>query len=395
MISKVQLPNEKLRGIKMGGGIRDVVDLATRLEKQGRTIYHLEIGRPDFDSPKAAKDAAIQAIKDGFVHYADMRGVEELREALSEKLRLENNLAVSPENILVTVGAAAALSTAALTLLNRGDEVIVPTPCFLAYPALCEMSGAKMVPVPCRFENNFQLDPAELEAAITGKTRMLVLNSPNNPSGAAVRRDLMEAVARLAVEHDLIVVSDECYERFFYDGEHVSIASLPGMEERAITVGASSKTYSMTGWRIGYMAMPAWVTPHANRTHLFLNTSPTTFAQYGYAAALRDAEPEVKSMIAEYKERRDLVVGYLRQMPGLGVVVPEGAFYVFPSVEKTGMTDSELCSYLLEEAGVALVPGEAFEMPGFIRIAYCKSKETLKAAMESMKSALEKRLGGE
>lgn len=390
MIEKVKLPNEKLKAIKMGGGIRDVVDLATRLEKEGKTIYHLEIGRPDFDSPQVAKDGAIKAIEDGFVHYADMRGVEELRAALSEKLKIENDIRVSPENILVTVGAAAALSTTALTILNRGDEVIVPIPCFLAYPALCEMAGAKMVPVPCRFENGFQLDPADLKAAITDRTRMIILNSPNNPSGAAIRKDVMEVIAKIAIENDLIVVSDECYERFFYEGEHVSIGSLPGMDERTITIGASSKTYSMTGWRVGYMAMPEWVTPHANRTHLFLNTSPTTFAQYGYMEALGHAELEVVKMIREYKERRDLVVGYLKDMNGLETVVPEGAFYVFPRVTKTGMTDVEFCSYILEHAGVAIVPGEAFETPGFVRIAYCKSKDYLRDAMESMKKAMER-----
>ena len=390
MIGKVKLPNEKLAAIKMGGGIRDVMDLATKLEKQGKTIYHLEIGRPDFDSPKVAKDAVIKAVEDGFVHYADMRGVEELRVALSEKLKIENHIDVSPENILATVGGAAALATSVLTILNRGDEVIVPIPCYLAYPALCEMVGAKMVPVPCTFENGFQLDAQDLEAAINDKTRMIILNSPCNPSGAAFRRDVMEKIAEIAIKHDLIVVSDECYERFFYDGEHVSIASLPGMAERTITIGSSSKTYSMTGWRVGYMAMPEWVTVHANRTHLYLNTSPTTFAQYGYTAALQHAEPEVVAMIAEYKERRDLVIDYLKRMPGLEVVVPEGAFYVFPRITKTGKTDVEFCSYILEEAGVAIVPGEAFETPGFVRLAYCKSKDYLTAAMESMKAALEK-----
>lgn len=390
MIKKIKLPNEKLSAIKMGGGIRDVMDLATRLEKDGKTIYHLEIGRPDFDSPKVAKDAAIQAIEEGYVHYADMRGVEELRVAISDKLKRENRVDISPQNVLVTVGAAAALSTAALTMLNQGDEVIVPTPCFLAYPALCSMSGAKMVKLPCSFEDKFQLNPAELESAITSRTRMILLNSPNNPSGAVLSRDILEAVAAIAIKHDLIVVSDECYERFSYDEEHVSIASIQGMEERTITIGASSKTYSMTGWRVGYMAMPEWITPHANRTHLFLNTSPTTFAQYGYAEALRSAEPEVVGMIREYKERRDLVVECLKDMKGLEVVVPEGAFYVFPSIKKTGMTDVELCGYILEEAGVAIVPGEAFEMQGFVRVAYCRSKDYLRAAMDSMKKAMDK-----
>ena len=391
MINKVKLPNDKLSGIKMGGGIRDVLDLATKLEQGGKTIYHLEIGRPDFDSPQTAKDAAIKAIQDGYVHYADMRGVEELRVTISKKLERENKIEVSPSDILITVGAAAALSTAAITILNRGDEVIVPVPCFLSYPALCEMTGAKAVKLPCEFENGFQLDPEDLEAAVTDRTRMLILNSPNNPSGAALRRDVIERIAEIAIKHDLIVVSDECYERFLYDGEHISIGSLPGMGERTITVGASSKTYSMTGWRVGYMAMPDWVTPHANRTHLFLNTSPTTFAQYGYENALRNAEPDVIRMIKEYRERRDLVIGYLRNMPQFDIVVPDGAFYVFPRVSAgTDRTDAELCGYILEEAGVAIVPGDAFETPGFVRIAYCKQKDYLISAMESMKKALER-----
>ncbi|MDR3353521.1 MAG: pyridoxal phosphate-dependent aminotransferase [Synergistaceae bacterium] len=391
MIKKVKLPNEKLSGIKMGGGIRDVLDLATKIEKSGRTIYHLEIGRPDFDSPQTAKDAAIKAIQDGFVHYADMRGVEELRVTLSKKLARDNKIDVSPADILITVGAAAALSTAAITILNRGDEVIVPVPCFLSYPALCEMTGAKAVKLPCRFENGFLLDPDDLEAAVTDKTRMLILNSPNNPSGAVLRKDVIERIAEIAIKHDLIVVSDECYERFLYAGEHISIGSLPGMGERTITVGAASKTYSMTGWRVGYMAMPDWVTPHANRTHLFLNTSPTTFAQYGYENALRNAEPDVVRMIKEYRERRDLVIGYLRDMPQFDIVVPDGAFYVFPRVAAGAQkTDVELCSYIMEEAGVAIVPGEAFETPGFVRIAYCKQKDYLTSAMECMKKALKK-----
>lgn len=390
MLEKIKLPNEKLAAIKMGGGIRDVMDLAVRLEKEGKTVYHLEIGRPDFDSPKVAKDAAIKAIEDGFVHYADMRGVEELRVAISEKMATENAINVDPKNILVTVGAASALTTAFLTILNRGDEVIVPTPCYLAYPALCEMSGAKMVSVPCRFENGFQLDPEDLEKAITPRTRMILLNSPNNPTGAALRRDVLERIAEIAVKNDLLVLSDECYERFFYDGEHIGIGSLPDMDKRTLTIGSSSKTYSMTGWRIGYIAMPEWVTPHANRTHLYMNTSPTTFAQYGYVAALRHAEPEVVGMVQEYKERRDLVLAYMNEMKGLEVIVPEGAFYVFPRVTKTGMSDVEFCSYILEEAGVAIVPGEAFEAPGFARIAYCRSKDYLREAMESMRRAVEK-----
>lgn len=390
MIEKVKLPNEKLSAIKMGGGIRDVMDIATRLEISGKKIYHLEIGRPDFAPPKVAEDAMIQAVNDGFVHYADMRGVEELRIAISKKLKRENHIDISPQNILVTVGAASALTTAALTILNKGDEVLVPKPCYPAYPALCEMSGARMVPVTCSFENKFQLDPENLRKLITSKTRMIILNSPNNPTGTMINRNVIEEIARIAVEHDLLVLTDECYERFCYEGEHISIASLPGMDERTITVGSSSKTYSMTGWRVGYMAMPDWITPHANRTHLYMNTSPTTFVQYGYAAALEKAENDVIEMISEYKRRRDFVVSCLNDMKGVEIVVPEGAFYVFARIEKTGKTDVGMCEYLLNTAGVATVPGETFEAPGMIRLAYCSPMDYLAGAMENMGKALEK-----
>ena len=394
MMEKIKLPNDKFAAVKMGGGIRDIVDLANRLEKSGRKVYHLEIGRPDFDSPSIAKEATKKALDEGLVHYADMRGVEELRVALSEKLKRENGVEADPGNILVTVGAQAAITTTMLVALNAGDEVVVPTPCFGSYPAQCSVAGARFVPVPCRIEDEFILKASDLESRITDKTRMILINTPNNPTGAVMAPGEIEKIAELAKRHDLLVLSDECYERFLYGGEHVSIGSLPGMSERAVTVGAASKTYSMTGWRVGYMAMPSWMTAYANRAHLILNTCVTTFTQYGYAEALRRAEGDVQAMIREYRERRDLVVDCLRQMPSLDFVVPDGAFYIFPSVARTGLSATAFCNYMLEEAGVALVPGEAFEMPGFVRLAYCKSKDYLADALSSMKAAMDK-LGGE
>ncbi len=389
-MEKIKLPNDKFAAVKMGGGIRDIVDLANRLEKSGRKVYHLEIGRPDFDSPAVAKEATKRALDEGLVHYADMRGVEELRVALSEKLKRANGIEAAPGDILVTVGAQAAIMTSMLVALNAGDEVVVPTPCFGSYPAQCSIAGAKFVPVPCRLEDGFILKASDLAARITEKTRMILINTPNNPTGAVMARGELEKIAELAKKHDLLVLSDECYERFLYGGEHVSIGSLPGMGDRTITVGAASKTYSMTGWRVGYMAMPSWMTAYANRAHLLLNTCATTFTQYGYAEALRGAEGDVQAMIREYKERRDLVTGRLKQMQTLDFVVPDGAFYIFPSVARTGLSATAFCNYMLEEAGVALVPGEAFEMPGFVRLAYCKSKDYLADALSSMKAAMDK-----
>ncbi|MDR3354233.1 MAG: pyridoxal phosphate-dependent aminotransferase [Synergistaceae bacterium] len=389
-MDKIKLPTQRFEGIPTSGGIRDIVDIADRLEATGRTIYHLEIGRPDFDSPKTAKDAAKKAIDDGFVHYADMRGVLELRQALSRKLKRENGMDVSPENITVTVGAQAALTASMMTLLNEGDDVIVPVPCFGAYPGACTILGANMLSVRCKMEDGFILRARDVEPLVTDRTRMIVINSPNNPTGAVIPRSEMEGLAEIARKHDLLVVSDECYERFLYGGTHVSIASLPGMSDRTVTVGSASKTYSMTGWRLGYMVTPPWMTSYANRTHLLMTTCAATFPQYGYAAALDGAEGDVKIMIEEYRERRDLVAGYLRQMKPLDFANPEGAFYILISAARTGMDATEFCRYILEEAGVALVPGEAFSYPGFVRMAYCKPKDYLSAAMESMKSAVAK-----
>jgi aspartate aminotransferase/aminotransferase len=319
-----------------------------------------------------------------------MRGELDLRKALSAKLKRENSIMAPESDILVTVGAQAALMTAMMTSLDEGDEAIIPTPCFGAYITQTALLGINAKWAHCRLENGFALRACDIEPLITDRTKMILINTPNNPTGAVITRRELEEIARLAQKHDLLVIADECYERFLYKGEHVSIASLPGMADRTVTVGAASKTYSMTGWRVGYMVMPSWMTAYANRAHLAMNTCVATFPQYGYAAALNGAEADVQAMIKEYKERRDLVVGYLKDMRELDFVVPEGAFYVLPSVKKTGLSSTEFCTFMLEEAGVALVPGEAFESPGFVRIAYCKPKEYLKEAMENMKFALAK-----
>lgn len=389
-MNKISLPSKRFANIPLGGGIRDIVDIANQKESNGQKVYHLEIGRPDFNSPQIAIKAAKTALDEGKVHYADMRGELELRMTLSAKLRKENGIDVAPENILITVGAQAALMTALMTTLDPGDEVIIPTPCFGAYISQSKILDLKIVRAPCKWEDGFILRAKDLDPLITPRTKAIIINSPNNPTGAVIPHSEIEQIAKLAIKNDLLVISDECYERFIYRGEHVSIASLPSMLERTATVGAASKTYSMTGWRVGYLAMPSWMTAYANRAHLSMNTCVATFPQYGYLAALLHAENDVKVMIQEYEARRDLVVQYLKTMKCLDFVVPEGAFYIFPDIQRTNMNAAEFCSYMLQEAGVALVPGEAFESPGSVRIAYCKPKEYLHEAMQSMKRTLDK-----
>ncbi|MDR3332921.1 MAG: pyridoxal phosphate-dependent aminotransferase [Synergistaceae bacterium] len=387
-MEKIELPSRRFTDIATSVGINDIVNLSNQLEAKGRKIYHLEMGRPDFDSPKLAKDAVKKALDDGFVHYPDLKGVYELRLAVSKKLKRENGIDISPENVLITVGAQGALMAVMMTVLNEGDEVIVPTPCFGAYPGTCKILGAKMIAAVCKQEDGFVLRASAVEPLVTDRTRMIMINTPNNPTGAIIDRAELEGIAEIAKKHDLLVVSDECYEHFQYDGRHVSIASLPGMEDRAVTVGAASKTYSMTGWRVGYLGMPSWLSSYATRTHIYMTTCPTIFAQYGYAEALDRADDDVRAMVREYKERRDLVAGYLKEMEKIDFVMPRGAFYFFPSIKRTGMSAAEFCGNILEKAGVALVPGEAFEAPGFVRLAYCKPKDYLVEAMENIKSAM-------
>ncbi|MDR3332867.1 MAG: pyridoxal phosphate-dependent aminotransferase [Synergistaceae bacterium] len=389
-MDRIKLPNKRYGTLPEAGGIYEIAALADMLEENGKKIYHLEIGRPDFDSPQIAKDAAKEALDRGFVHYPDTRGILQLRQALSRKLKRENRMEVSPDDVLITIGAQTGIMAIMLTILDEGDEVIIPTPCFGPYAEDCRLLGGVVVPAPCAMEDGFTLKASNIEPLVTGRTKIIVVNSPNNPTGAVIPRFELEKIAEIAKKHDLLVVSDECYERFIYAGEHASIASLPGMDDRTITVGTASKTYSMTGWRLGYMSLPSWLTNHVGRTHRGLAICAASFAQYGYASALDNAEEDVIKMLNEYRERRNIVTGYLERMEDIDFATPDGAFYIFPSIKRTGISSPEFCRYILEEAGVAIVPGEAFEAPGFVRIAYCQPKEHLTEAMELMRSALSK-----
>ena len=390
-MTNMAFPNSRMSSIQMSGGIREILGRADELENQGRNIIHMEIGRPDFDSPQCAKNAAITALNNGDVHYTDMAGTHKLREAVAEKYLKDNSMQLDPDkNIVITSGAIEALTATFLTMLEPGDEVIVPAPYFPAYADQIALANGVLVKAQTTIENEFRLKVADLKKAITNKSKVLLLNTPNNPSGAVLTRQDLEEIASLAIKHNLWVISDECYEKFLYEGDHISIASLPGMAERTVTISAASKTWSMTGWRVGWIVCPEQMRPFANKCHQNLTTCATSFAQAGVTEAFKHADKDVKTMVLEYKRRRDMVMKWLSRTKGFEHVIPSGAFYAFPKISSLGMDGFKFCSWLLEEAGVSTVPGEVFGSPGHIRIAYCRSYEYIEEGMRRIKEAVEK-----
>lgn len=378
-------------------GIRKVFEEVTRREKKGEKIIHLEMGRPDFDTPDHIKKAGNRAIEDGKVHYSSNYGIPELREAIAEKLYRENGLSYDPgTEIIVTVGTNEAVFMSMMALLNPGEEVLIPDPCWLHYFYCAQMAGAVPVSVPLREEKGFNPQIEDFRSRLTSKTRMIVINTPNNPTGAVFDQGVLEAFASLARERNLFILSDEIYEKMVYDGaRHWSIASFPGMKERTITINGFSKIFAMTGWRLGYAAADQALISGLIRIHQYTTVCATTFAQWGGVEALRGSQLEAERMVQEFDRRRHLVYEALQAMPGIRVLKPKGAFYIFPNISSTGKTPENLCDYLLDEAKIALVPGTTLGEYGneFIRISYANSYESLKTAMERMHEALKKLVG--
>ena len=373
-------------------GIRKVFEEVTRREKLGEKIIHLEMGRPDFDTPHSIKEAAKRAIDEGKVHYSSNYGIPELREAIAKKLKEDNGLSFDPATeIIVTVGANEAVFMTMMGLLNPGDEVLIPDPCWLHYFYCVQMAGAVPISVPLREENGFNPVLNEFHSRMTPKTRMIVINTPNNPTGAVFSQKVLEGLAQLAREKDLFVLSDEIYEKMVYEGNrHFSIGSLPGMKERTVTINGFSKIYAMTGWRLGYTATSNDLSAALIRIHQYTTVCATTFSQWGAVEALNGPQTEAAEMVREFDRRRGLVYEALKEMPGIKVVKPKGAFYIFPNIMALGKTPEELTDYLLEKARVAVVPGTTLGEYGrdYIRISYANSYENLKIAMERMKEAL-------
>jgi len=361
-------------------GIRVAMEKANKMQAAGISVIHMEIGRPDFDTPQVIKDAVYKSIQNGNVFYTSNYGTPALRKAIAEKLTVENHVPYDPSEILVTVGVGEGTYCAMGGFLNPGDEVLTPNPVWLNYIHVPEFFGAKVVSYYMKEENDYQPDLAEMESKITDRTKMIVLVTPNNPTGSILHKDTLEGIADIAIRHNLIVVSDEIYEKLIFDGEkHVSIASLPGMKERTVTLGGFSKCYSMTGWRLGYMAAPKEIIETAVRLHQHINTCASSFVQEAGITALQKAEPDVQLMVHEYIRRRDYVVNAINSSPFLSCKVPKGAFYIFVNIKQTGESAADLANYLLDKAHVAVVAGTAFGDggEGYIRISYANSYENL------------------
>ncbi|HZC32534.1 MAG TPA: pyridoxal phosphate-dependent aminotransferase [Candidatus Bathyarchaeia archaeon] len=357
---------------------------ARALEASGRDIIHLQIGEPDFDTPANAREAAKRALDDGATHYAPFPGIPALREAIAEDATARKGFDVTPDRVFVTVGGKGVMLYAILGLIDPGDEVIVPDPGYPIYESITRFIGATPVPIPIRMELDFRIDLDELASLVTPRTRMLVINSPANPTGGVLTRADLEAIAELAIRHDLVVLADEIYGRILYDGEeHVSIASLPGMAERTIVLDGFSKTFAMTGWRLGYAIVP----PSLIQTYgqLIINTisCAPTFAQVGAVEALRGPQGPIDDMVVEFRARRDLVVAGLNDIPGIRCLLPKGAFYAFPEISGTGLTGAEMANRLLNEVDVCVLAGTAFGGIGtnHIRISYANSRENLTKAL--------------
>jgi aminotransferase len=378
---------QRVRKVKPSG-IRKFFDIINTMPE----VISLGVGEPDFVTPEHIRQAGINSIEQGHTRYTSNYGTLELREEIAAMLQRRYGLTYHPINqILVTVGVSEGVDLAMRTVIDPGDEVISPDPGYVAYEADIVLSGGVPVPVPTYAQYDFGVRAAEIAAAITPRTKMILLGSPNNPTGAVIPRAELEGIARLAVEHDLIVTSDEVYSRLVYGTEHVSIATLPGMQERTILLDGFSKAYAMTGWRVGYVAAPMHILEAMLKVHQYAIMCAGTAAQEAALEALRHGEEDVETMHAAYARRRTMFVEGLNRI-GLPTCTPRGAFYAFPSVAATGMTDEEFAEKLLFEEKVAVVPGSSFGTAGigYVRAAYCTSYEQIEEALVRIERFLKK-----
>jgi aspartate aminotransferase len=374
----------------------EVLARARALEAEGRKIVHLEIGEPDFDTPAHVIEAAERALRDGATHYCPAPGIPELREAAAGFFARTRGVDVSADRIVATPGAKPIMFYAILALCGRGDEVVYPDPGFPMYESIAAFAGATPVPVPLREANGFRVDPDELASLVTDRTRLVILNSPHNPCGSALRRQEVERLAAVLADRDLYVFSDEMYWAIRYGGEHVSIASIDGMADRTILLDGCSKTFAMTGWRLGFAALPEPLVEPVTR--LIINSVSCTapFTQHAAVAALTGPWEPVEQMVREFHTRRDVIVEGLNRIEGLTCLEPAGAFYVFPNASSVGGSMKDLVTYLLAEAGVAGLWGSAFGPggEGYLRFSYANSVENIRAALEAIEAALPGYRGG-
>ncbi len=369
----------------------EVLARARALEAQGKDVVHLEIGEPDFDTPKFICDAAVEALRGGYTHYGPSAGLPEVRQTIADYVSRTRDLDYGPENVVVTPGAKPIIFFPLLACVEEGDEVIFPDPAFPIYESMVDFLGAKPVPLRLREENDFSVDVDELASLITDKTRFLILNSPANPTGGGIGRDELAAIADLVRDRDLHILSDEIYSRILYEGDHHSIASFAGLKEKTIILDGFSKTYAMTGWRLGYGVMNPELAAHVTRLMTNSNSCTNVFVQRAGMKALEGPQDDVDTMVAEFRRRRDVIVEGLNQLPGFRCKTPRGAFYAFPSVADLPISSKQLASDLLEKAGVACLSGTAFGAggDGYLRFSYANSIENIEKALERIGNYLE------
>ena len=363
----------------------EVLAKAKALEASGREVVHLEIGEPDFDTPEHVIAAAQQALDKGFTHYVPAPGIPELRTAVTEFLERTGRMTTTPDRVLITPGAKPIMFFTIMALCEEGDEVLYPDPGFPMYASIAAFAGAKPVPVPLREENGFVIDPDELRSLVTDRTKLLILNSPHNPCGSASTPEQLRAIAEIAIEHDLVVLSDEVYWALRYDGDHHSVLDLDGMAERTILLDGWSKTFAMTGWRLGFGVFPQPLVEPVTRLLINSVSCTSAFSQYAAIAALEGPWDDVDRMLAAFRERREVIVSGLNAGPGVSCVEPGGAFYAFPNISELGLSAATLADRLLDEAGVACLPGTSFGGYGenHLRFSYANSVDNIRRALDA------------
>jgi len=372
----------------------EVMAKAKLLEKQGKDIVHLEIGEPDFDTPKNIKEAATRALNAGYTHYTPSSGLPEVKQVIAEYISKTRKLDVKPEEVVVTPGAKPVMFFSMLSLVSPGDEVMYPNPGFPAYEALIKFVEAKPVPIPLREENEFSFDPEYVKEKITKKTKMIVLNSPENPTGGIIPREDLKVLADcLENRDDVFVLSDEIYSKIVYEGKSESISQFPGMKEKTIILDGFSKTYAMTGWRLGYGVMRKDLAGKMAQLMTNSNSCTNAFVQLAGVEALKGPQTELEKMVAEFRKRREVIVDGLNKIVGITCTKPHGAFYAFPNITGTGMNSRKLGDQLLQNAGVAVLPGISFGEygEGYLRLSFANSIENIKKALGRIEKSLKKR----
>ncbi len=363
---------------------------AKALERQGRSIVHLSIGEPDFDTPEHIRQAAKDAIDHGYTHYGPSPGLPEAREAVARHQTLRQGYPIEPGRIVITPGGKPVMFFAIMALVDEGDEVIYPNPGFPIYESMINFVGGKPVPMRLNEESGFNADIEEIRRKVTKKTKLIIVNSPNNPCGSVIPDSDLKKISEIAIENDCYVMSDEIYKDFYYEGQHTSISRFPGMKERTIILDGFSKSYAMTGWRLGYGVFPEQLVEPVSRLMTNSVSCTASFSQIAAIKALDSSQEPVHKMVAEFKKRREVIVKGLNSIPGIRCPVPKGAFYAFPNISGTGITSRDFANEMLEKAGVALLSGTAFGAfgEGYIRISFANSVPNLEEALRRMREYL-------